>query len=357
MISESPSRPKRRHVFIIDGTLSRIDEGDETNAGILYKLLTENGQQAHQSVGYDRGVQADGLMKWIKIAAGTGINESILKGYATLASRYRPGDSIMLFGYSRGAYAVRSLAGFIGRIGMLRADEATERRIARAFRYYEATNISQSAKEFCDAYCHSDVEIEFLGVWDTVKSLGLPYPILNRLAPMATEFHDHSLLNNTRNAFQALALDENRTSYSPLPWKITDDYSGHVEQVWFAGAHADIGGQVFRRPQSRPLSNIPLVWMMEKAEQCGLHLPSNWHHEFPQNALAPMHGAYRGNGKLFVARGPREVGKGSNETVHPSAFERMAAQKRYTPRAVLNQQVPNANMDMKPSSPVSANVD
>ena len=332
---EPPIRPKRRHIFIIDGTLSRIEDGDETNAGLLYKLLSEDGPQASQTVGYDPGVQASGLMKWINVAAGTGINTSIMNGYATLCSRYHAGDSILLFGYSRGAYAVRSLAGLIGRIGLIRAEDATERRIARAFRYYEATEPSQSAKDFCDAYCHADVDIDFLGVWDTVKSLGLPYPILNRLAPMATEFHDHSLLNNTRNAFQALALDENRTSYSPLPWRIKDDYNGNVQQVWFAGAHADIGGQIVNRPQARPLSNIPFVWMLERAESCGLDLPPDWHHEFPQNPLAPMHGAYRGKGRLFVARGPREVGKCSSETVHPSVYDRLAGQKRYKPRAIL----------------------
>jgi len=289
MHEESVTRAKRRHVFIIDGTLSRIEEGDETNAGILFKLLTENGPQASQTVGYDPGVQAEGFAKWIKVAAGTGINESILQGYATLCSRYRSGDSIMLFGYSRGAYAVRSLAGLIGRIGMLRAEEATQRRIYRAFRYYESVTPSKAAKDFCEAYCHARVEIELLGVWDTVKSLGLPYPILNRLAPMATEFHDHSLLNNTRNAYQALALDENRTSYS-------------------------------------------------KAEKSGLRLPQDWRHEFPQNPKAPMHGPYRGNGRLFIARGPREVGLCSSESIHRSVFDRMAAQKRYKPRAVINSQ-------------------
>ncbi len=332
----SPARPSRRHIYIIDGTLSRIEDGDETNAGLLYKLLSEGGAQAQQTVGYHPGVQAEGLLKWLNIAAGIGINRSIMAGYATLSSRYRPGDSIMLFGYSRGAYAVRSLAGLIGRIGMLRAEEATERRVARVFRYYEATKTSPAAKDFCDAYCHSNVNIEVLGVWDTVKALGLPYPILNRLAPMATEFHDHSLLNNTRNAFQALALDENRTSYAPLPWRIKKNYKGHVEQMWFAGAHADVGGQVWQRPQSRGLSNIPLIWMLERAEACGLKLPDGWRDEFPQNPLAPMYGAYRGKGKLFIGRAPRTVGLCSSEDVHHTVHERISRKRRYKPRAILD---------------------
>lgn len=331
------SRPKRTHVFIIDGTLSRLQSGDETNAGLLYKLLSEQPHQTLQTVGYHPGVQASGLRKWIDVAAGIGINQSILQGYAALCSRFHPGDKIMLFGYSRGAYAVRSLAGFISRIGLIRKEEATERRIERAFRYYEATRPSSAAKAFCETYCHGDIEIEVLGVWDTVKALGLPYPILNRLAPMATEFHDHSLTPNTRNAFQALAIDENRTSYSPLPWKIEENFTGNVSQMWFPGAHPDIGGQVSDRPVARTLSNIPLVWMLENAQLCGLLLPEDWRHEFPQNPTTSMVGAYRGRSKLFISRGPRQVSEHSGESIHASVFERMKQKRRYQPRARFNQ--------------------
>ncbi len=111
----------RTHVFIIDGTLSNISDGQETNAGLLYKLLREGGARMDQTVGYDPGIQWGGFRKWLNVAAGLTINQSIEAGYAALASRYEPGDRILLFGYSRGAYAVRSLAGFIGRIGLLRS--------------------------------------------------------------------------------------------------------------------------------------------------------------------------------------------------------------------------------------------
>lgn len=337
MAKPSKIREKRRHIYIIDGTLSRLEDGDETNAGLLYKLLSEGGPQAEQTVGYDRGVQAEGLTKWIKVAAGTGINQSILAGYATLCSRYRPGDTIMLFGYSRGAYAVRSLAGFIAKIGLLKAHEATERRISRAFRYYESPDKSDAAHAFCDAYCHPDIEIRVLGVWDTVKSLGIPYPVLNRLAPMATEFHDHTLSNNTQNAFQALAIDENRTSYSPLPWRITGDYTGNVQQIWFPGAHADVGGQIIARPQARALANIPLTWILSEAERYGLILPPDWRSEFIINHAAPMHGAYRGNARLFLFRAPRVVGQCSSESIHESVDQRMRDIPRYRPLARLTQ--------------------
>jgi len=78
--------------------------------------------------------------------------------------------------------------------------------------------------------------------------------------------------------------------------------------------------------------------MLDKAEKSGLRLPQDWRHEFPQNPKAPMHGPYRGNGRLFIARGPREVGLCSSESIHRSVFDRMAAQKRYKPRAVINSQ-------------------
>ena len=335
---DPPVRPPHTHIYIIDGTLSRLTDGFETNAGLLYKVLMETSRRVGQSIGYDPGIQAAGMQKWIKVAAGLGINDSIMSGYAALSSRYVPGDSIFLFGYSRGAYAVRSLAGFIGRIGLLRRSDATHRRVERAFRHYEASRVTEAAKAFSKKHCHPEVPIRFLGVWDTVRALGLPYPVLNRLAPMATEFHDHTLGPNVQNAFQALAIDENRSSYAPLPWRVAPDWQGKVKQVWFPGAHPDVGGNVTRRYGSRTLSNIPLIWMMSMAEDCGLTFPRNWRDEFPTNALAPMHGAYNGGAQYFMFRNPRVVGDCSGETVHQSVFDRMKGMK-YTPLADVSRLV------------------
>lgn len=328
-------RPPRTHVFIIDGTLSSLEEGEESNAGLLYKLLSESGPTARQTVGYNAGVQADGFMKWVHIAAGTGINISILEGYSALASRYEPGDNIMLFGFSRGAYAVRSLAGFIGRVGLIRREQATERRIHRAFRYYESDPTNAPARAFADTYCHDTAPIQVLGVWDTVRALGLPYPILNRLAPMATEFHDHHLSPSTRNAFHALAIDENRASYAPLPWTMQPGAPNHVEQAWFPGAHADVGGHVSKFGKCRPLSNIPLVWMLDRAQSCGLELPEDWRDRFPCDPGAPMHGPYRGSARMFVDRKPREVGLCASEYIHESVRQRQQLLPRYRPRAII----------------------
>ena len=109
---------------------------------------------------------------------GRGINRQIRRAYGYLASKYRPGDRIFLFGYSRGAYAVRSLAGVIDRVGLLQAQHANVRNIRQAYRHYECTPDSPYAKEFANLYCHDQVEIEMIGVWDTVKALGMRLPIL-----------------------------------------------------------------------------------------------------------------------------------------------------------------------------------
>lgn len=329
----SRARPQRTHVFIVDGTLSTLEDGRETNAGLLYKLLTENGPKVHQTVGYDAGVQASGWRKWLHVAMGTGINRSIVEGYGTLCSRYVPGDKIMLFGYSRGAYAVRSLAGLIDQIGLLHRRHATERRIRRAFRYYEAETLTKQARQFSKKFCHANAEIEMVGIWDCVKALGLPYPGLSYIAPMATEFHNEALGHHVRNGFHAIAIDENRAAYAPLLWSRSPEWTGTLEQVWFPGTHSDVGGQVCCRPQARGISNIPLIWMLEKAESLGLDLPASWKGEFPINVEAPAIGAYQGASKLFVNRRARVIGACDCESIHPSVAKREAALTRYRSRA------------------------
>ncbi|WP_112321705.1 DUF2235 domain-containing protein [Oceanibium sediminis] len=323
----------RTHVFIIDGTLSRLHDGHESHAGLLYKMLREVGDPARQTVGYDPGIQLTSWRNWVDVAAGLTINQTIEVGYATLAARYRPGDRIMLFGYSRGAYAARSLAGFIGRIGLLRRAHATQRRVHLAFRYYEAPVLGPSAHMFSTRYCHRDVQIDMIGVWDTVAALGLPYPFLSRLAPMATEYHDHHLGDHVRNAFQALALDETRSAYEPLPWARVEGWNGTLQQAWFPGAHADIGGQLGGYPKARPLGHIPFRWIVSHAESCGLILPEGWRDRVPEDPGAPAHGAFRGRARYFLSRSPRIAGQCPSEFEHDSVDARRAARPRYRPKA------------------------
>ncbi|MEM6634362.1 MAG: DUF2235 domain-containing protein [Pseudomonadota bacterium] len=312
-------RETRDHVVILDGTNSSLIPGNETNAGILFKLIRETYPTVHLSLHYEAGVQWDSWRQTPNIVSGYGINGRIKRAYGALASRYRPGDRIFLFGFSRGAYAVRSLAGILGSVGLLRPVEATERNIAMAFRHYECAPKQETLSAFQARFCQESVGIEMVGVWDTVKALGLRAPLLWRMTERRHLFHNHRLGTHVRHGFQALALDERRDAYKPVLWETPDDFPGHVEQVWFRGTHGDVGGHLLGHNASRPLSNIPLVWMLGNAEACGLVLPQAWQRRFECDANAPSVGLNQGWARLFLARSRRIVGTDPSERIHPSA--------------------------------------
>lgn len=307
------------HVVIIDGTMSTLKPGCETNAGLLFDLLNEAGVGANFTLHYQQGIQWEGYRKIGKVIAGRGLNTQIERAYGALASRYRPGDRIFLFGFSRGAYAVRSLAGAIDLVGLLSTEHAIERNVRDAYRHYRTDPNSAAARAFAARYCHDETRIEFVGVWDTVKALGVRLPLLWRLWAHAYAFHNHELGRSTRNGYQALALHERRVAYQPILWSSPPDWPGHIEQVWFRGVHGDIGGHVLDHDESRPLSNIPLVWMLDKAQSHGLPLPEGWRDRFPQDPAAPSVGMSRGWGKLFLARQSRVVGRDCSESIHETA--------------------------------------
>ena len=120
------------------------------------------------------------------------------------------------------------------------------------------------------------------------------------------------------NGFHALAIDETREAYAPVMWYAPADWEGHMEQVWFRGCHADIGGQLGHFPQARHLGNIPLVWMLERLESCGLSLPDGWTARFPQDVTTPSAGSWRGWGKLFWSRRKRIILGSATESLHPT---------------------------------------
>jgi uncharacterized protein (DUF2235 family) len=311
-------RPPRNHVVIVDGTLSTLEPGRETHAGRLFRLLTENGPRAAQTVCYHPGVQGQGLRKWWNAATGEGVNDAILHGYAALAARWRPGDRVFLFGYSRGAYAVRSLAGLIDRVGLVRVEHSAERRVRRAFHYYRQGVIDDRAAAFRARFCHEAAEVEAVCCWDTVKALGLPLPILSRLGARAVDFHDDRLGGHIRAGFHALAADETRAAFAPVLWRREPGWDGALEQVWFPGAHADVGGDVGPAPEALPLAHLSLVWMLDRAEGRGLLLPAGWRDRFPVDPDAPMMGARRGVARWFLLRRPRAIRAGDGCVVHPA---------------------------------------
>ncbi len=319
---QSYSREPVDHVILLDGTMSTLEEGEETNVGLIYKLLDEAAHSQRIGLVYEAGNQWSDWSKTLDIIEGRGINRMIRRVYGWLASRYRPGDRIFLIGFSRGAYAVRSLAGVIGQVGLLSREHATERMVREAYRHYQQDTSPETCRAFRAAYCYDEAEIEMIGVFDTVKSLGFRAPFVVRWEEVKHAFHDHSLGSHVKRGFHALALDESRQAFAPVLWECPPGHEGQVEQVWFRGSHGDIGGQLTGKIEARPLSNIPLVWMVERLEQCGLPLPDDWRARFPMDADAPSVGTWRGWGKYFLARKKRIVGTDPTESIHPTAIGR-----------------------------------
>jgi uncharacterized protein (DUF2235 family) len=215
-----------------------------------------------EGIGTDPG---DGeYQAFLEGAIGVGVDRRIVEGYRFLAERYEPGDEIYLFGFSRGAFQARSLAGLVGLVGLLGRDALGE--IEPAWAYYQAhkSTPDPARLETLRKLAHADVRIRCIGVWDTVGNLGIPL-IGNHPWNSAAAFHDTDLLPIVDVGLQALAIDEPRGPFSPSLWSRRRGAPAppgqHVEQVWFAGSHANVGGGF---PDSA-LSDISLLWMAERA--------------------------------------------------------------------------------------------
>lgn len=261
-------------VVCCDGTW---DEPAERHAGCttctnVYKLWSALADAdrlgAPQRTFYHEGVGTGGRLDRVFGGAfGAGLAHNVCDCYRFLVLNYEPEDRIYLFGFSRGAYTARSLAGMIRNCGILTPENLG--RLGAAFRLYrdrgpEATPASQCAAAFRHRYAH-EVHIHFIGVWDTVGSMGIPVPI--PLWRPWWAFHDSDLSRTVANAFHALAIDERRGPFKPTLWTRHHEPPGQVlAQVWFAGCHRDVGGG----EPDPDLADIPLMWMVRRAEACGL---------------------------------------------------------------------------------------
>jgi hypothetical protein len=157
-----------------------------------------------------------------------------------------------------------------------------------------------------------------IGVWDTVKSLGLNLPLLWRFSQPRHAFHNHALGHAVKRGYHALARNERRVAYEPVMWVSDPDWQGELEQMWFRGTHGDVGGMLGGFEPARPLANLSLVWVLQKAQDAGLSLPEGWHDRFPTDPTAPSSGTMRGMGRWLVTRRGRRVGLDPSERVHPS---------------------------------------
>ena len=285
----------KRIVICADGTWnspSEVKPGEDapTNVWLLYQLIRDQGADGMPQLKfYHAGVGASGgrVRRVIDGMTGRGLSRNMLECYRFLVDHYNPGDHLYLFGFSRGAYTVRTLAGLIRNSGILRrvdypSEEAKQEWIERAYRLYRDRDDDSSPKasravDFRHRRSHPDFAISCIGVWDTVGSLGIPVetgitsPIwwFNRAR---AGFHDVTLSTYVDCAFQALAVDERRGPFRPTLWVQNPHgkLGGQVvEQVWFSGVHSDIGGGY---PWAeRGLANVTLRWMINRVtDHCRL---------------------------------------------------------------------------------------
>ncbi len=337
----------RRLVLLFDGTWNKPES--HTNVERLRRLIAaQDAAGVEQIVDYIAGVGvAPGLNHLLGGAFGYGLSGNVMEGYRRLCEKWQPGDDVYLFGFSRGAYTARSLGGLIRKCGLLKhsaGGRVAKTAISEAYDFYRDTAIQPDDPAAQDFRAKHSVEIgiHFIGVWDTVGSLGIPdtaswFPF----ARSSYQFHDTELSKIVRYAYQALALDEHRADFAPTVWTRNPDSVKpgetltskkleqiEVEQRWFIGAHADVGGGndhdgAGRKPD--PLPELPLAWLQRKAMAAGLGcneivFPSgDADSGVPRNSYAEfMGGIY----KEFKPPFDRTLGSGVNETVDDSVWQR-----------------------------------
>jgi uncharacterized protein (DUF2235 family) len=265
----------RRLVVCADGTWNKPEEDDHgvpapTNVVKIQraiKAVDANG--VSQIVYYHSGVgTGDKFDQLLGGAFGEGIDRNILECYDFLVNNYQPGDQLYFFGFSRGAYTVRSLAGLVRNSGIVQQRFAGMAK--EAFSLYRDRDPakhpnSELGKTFRASFSR-DVDVDTIGVWDTVGALGVPLGLFDRLNHTRFAFHDLSLSSRIRNAFHALAIDERRGPFAPTLWMQPREDAelgrNWLEQAWFAGVHSNVGGGY----AEAGLSDIALRWMIQRVK-------------------------------------------------------------------------------------------
>lgn len=272
-------------IVFCDGTWNKPDEADKerkacpTNVSKLFRATCSTDKEGNQQITHY--IQGLGTRKDEKLRGGgfgMGISKNIIEGYQFICSNYVPGDHIFLFGFSRGAYTARSLAGLIYNMGILKRqhfnqiNKAYEKYRDRSDAWHPNPAKGDKAKKFRDTYTYGGEKIHFLGVWDTVGALGAPYGmfmgwLVDKI--FKCRFHDAKLTPIIENGYHALAKDEKRWPFRPTLWELTKAHDpDHFEQKWFDGVHCDVGGGY---PDCE-LSDVALEWMTEKAIEHGLNV-------------------------------------------------------------------------------------
>ena len=356
----------KRLIVCCDGTWNNPDQEDNgipapTNVFKLHNAMLEGDADGVQQLKYYHpGVGGEGGAK-DKIlggALGVGVSRHICSAYHWLASHYEEGDHIFLFGFSRGAFTARSIGGFLWQglldLNGLAPGEAWERvhtAYQRGYRKPNATSTDWAASDWAFFNDRRPVPVRFIGVWDTVGALGIPddLELLNLFDNKKKwQFHNTALGDHIQTARHAMAIDEVRSSFSIARWSNAADH-GDVKEVWFPGAHSDVGGGY----ADCELANGALLWMMDEShEAAGLAFREGVRDTIQADPLGVLHNSYKGAFAKLRSR-PRNIDAmvpANAGRFHESVFIRQKespiAHAPYHPTRVLAVDDPPVTVDV-----------
>lgn len=298
----------KRLAFCFDGTWNKLESKTPTNVAITAQSIDPLDGGTAQLIYYDEGVGTSFGEQFLGGVFGVGMVTNLAQAYRFLMFNYSPGDEIYVFGFSRGAYTARSFVGLLRNCGILRRRDAG--RVSEAIKRYVSRKPEDDphSEEMCRWRAESSphicidktedewrvsqggytagsspiIRIRYLGVWDTVGSLGIPAryrffdPTNSRHG-----FHDTRVTEFVESARHAVAIDERRRDFQPTLWPnfrelntlagvASDSELAPFQQKWFPGTHGSVGGGGSRRG----LSDQALDWVLSGARRMGLKLDS-----------------------------------------------------------------------------------
>lgn len=346
----------RNVIVCCDGTWNtpqQTDRGLNVPSNVV-KMARAVSEAPDQVIYYHTGVgTGGGLDRWTGGALGIGLTQNIKHAYTWIAQNLLAGDKLFLFGFSRGAYTIRSLGGLIGRCGLTQPDPKLVELAYACYRKAGNADGKARAAEFKAG--QRPQGIHFMGVWDTVGALGVPalsrYGLLRKTVRLLTDntvfahgFHDETLGTAVANAYQALAIDERRRPFEPALWKSDGTQRSNVQQVWFAGVHSNIGGGYV----DPGLSDHAFMWMAVKAQGAGLRLDERYlAMRVDPNAHGELRNEYQGLYRLTTPL-VRRIGDAAtlNEALHSTAIKRRAhPTNTYDPENLHIMQLPPLTSD------------
>jgi uncharacterized protein (DUF2235 family) len=330
----------KRIVICADGTWNLRDQINEetgrprpTNVTKVARAVRPRASSGvDQVVFYYEGVGTRGPLDHVTGGAfGRGMENNIRTLYRFIVYNYEPNDELYLFGFSRGAFTVRSLAGFMSKVGLIQKDD--DYYVPEIYACYEK-NEPPGSPAWTKAFhrvrdARPCPPIRFLGVWDTVGALGAPGLLGQFLNRDKYKYHDVGLNPSIEHAYQALAIDERRKPFLPNLWTRPAGWAGDLEQAWFPGVHSNVGGGY--APDG--LANEALHWLVEKAELLGLEFDTAYLSHFLPCFNSVLHDSMS---RLYRAMGPvvRRLGQhvADGEAIHQCALDRIGLPScRYQP--------------------------